>query len=94
MIGVHRWVRNRNPEDGDTAATARGYRECERCHKERTKKTKSRSDIGGIGGWDGGEWCSPPPRSTADWRDGSGGLAALAALLLVPSGRALTPASA
>ena len=31
------------------------------------------------------------PRSTADSRDGSGGLAALAALLLVPSGRALTP---
>jgi hypothetical protein len=40
MIGVHRWLRKRNPESGET------YHECERCHQQRTI---SRSDIGGIG---------------------------------------------
>ena len=57
MIGVHRWVRNHNPEDGDTAATARAYRECERCHKEDEKDEKSlrhwRYRRRDCGGWDG-----------------------------------------
>ena len=38
-IGMHRWVRKRNPEGGET------YRECERCQKQ---KTITLSDTGGI----------------------------------------------
>ena len=53
-IGVHRWLRKRNPEvpgfePGDSAHHTRSsgetYYECERCHE----RTTSPSGIGGIG---------------------------------------------
>jgi hypothetical protein len=45
MIGVHRWVRKRNPEGAGAQ-----YLECERCQKQ--KETMSLTDHGGGG--DGG----------------------------------------
>ena len=42
MIGVHRWLRKRNPEGGEP------YLECERCQKQ--KDTMSLTDNLGPGG--------------------------------------------
>jgi hypothetical protein len=42
-IGVHRWLRKRNPEGGET------YRECERCQKQKTITLSDTGYDGGIG---------------------------------------------